>query len=103
MKNLIKITFLMLSVSMFVACKNTKGEDAKVSDKVETSSNAEGKSYAVATDVSKVMWEGSKVTGSSHNGTVNISEGSVVVNGDAVVGGSFTLDMNSIANLGHRR
>lgn len=98
MKNLIKITFLMLTVSMFVACKNTKGEDAKVSEKVETSSKAEGKTYTVATDVSKVMWEGSKPT-SSHNGTVNISEGTVIVNGDAVVGGSFTLDMNSIANL----
>jgi len=99
MKNLIKITFLMLAVSMFVACKNTKGEDAKVSDVAEKTSKAEGKTYTVATDVSKVMWEGSKVTGSSHNGTVNISKGNVIVNGDAVVGGSFTLDMNSIANL----
>jgi len=89
----------MLAMSMFVACKNTKGEDAKVSDKVEESSKAEGKIYTVATDVSKVMWEGSKPTGSSHNGTVDISEGNVVVNGGAVVGGTFTLDMNSIKNL----
>jgi len=88
----------MLAVSMFVACKNTKGEDAKVSDKVEKTSKAEGKTYTVATDVSKVMWEGTKPT-SGHNGTVGISEGSVIVNGDAVVGGSFTLDMNSIKNL----
>lgn len=95
MKNLIKITFLMLTVSMFVACKNTKGEDAKVSDKVEKTTKAEGKTYTVATDVSKVMWEGSKPVG-THNGTVNISEGTVIVNGDAVVGGSFTIDMNSI-------
>lgn len=98
MKNLIKITFLMLAVSMFVACKNTKGEEAEVSDKVETSSKAEGKTYTVATDVSKVMWEGTKPT-SGHNGTVDISEGTVIVNGDAVVGGSFVIDMNSIKNL----
>jgi polyisoprenoid-binding protein YceI len=98
MKNLIKITFLMLAVSMFVACKNTKGEDAKVSDTVETASNAEGKTYTVDTGVSKLMWEGTKPVG-THNGTVNVSEGTVVVNGDAVVGGSFTLDMNSITNL----
>lgn len=98
MKNLIKITFLMLTVSMFVACKNTKGEDAKVSDKVEETSKAEGKTYTVATDVSKVMWEGSKPVG-THNGTVNISEGTVIVDGDAIVGGSFTLDMNSIVVL----
>jgi len=99
MKNLIKITFLMLTVSMFVACKNTKGEDAKVSDKVEKVVKTEGKTYTVATDVSKVMWEGSKATGSSHNGTINVSEGTVIVNGDAIVGGSFTLDMNSITDL----
>ena len=98
MKNLIKITFLMLAVSMFVACKNTKGEDAKVSDKVEASSTAEGKTYTVATDVSKVMWEGTKPI-ATHNGTVNISEGTVIVNEDAIVGGSFTLDMNSITDL----
>ena len=98
MKNLIKITFLMLTVSMFVACKNTKGEDAKVSDKVEKSSKVEGKTYTVASDVSKVMWEGSKPVG-AHNGTVNVSEGTIIVDGDAIVGGSFTLDMNSITNL----
>jgi len=88
----------MLAVSMIVACKNTKGEDAKVSDNVEKTTKAEGKTYTVATDVSKVMWEGSKPT-STHNGTINISEGSIIVNGDAVVGGSFTIDMNSLANL----
>ena len=98
MKNLIKISFLMLAVSMFVACKNTKGKDAEVSDKVEKASKAEGKNYTVDTGVSKVMWEGTKPT-SGHNGTVDVSEGTVIVSGDAVVGGSFTLDMNTIKNL----
>jgi polyisoprenoid-binding protein YceI len=98
MKNLIKITFLMLAVSMFVACKNTKGEDATVSDTVEETSTVEGKAYAVASDVSKVMWEGSKPVG-THKGTVNVSEGSITVDGGAIVGGSFTLDMNSITVL----
>lgn len=88
----------MLAVSMFVACKNTKGEEAKVSDNVEQASEAEGKTYTVDAAVSKVMWEGTKPT-SGHNGTVDVSEGNVVVDGGAVVGGSFTLDMNTIANL----
>lgn len=99
MKNLIKITFLMLTVSMFIACKNTKGEDAKVGDAVEMASKAEGKVYTVASDVSKVSWEGTKTVGGTHNGTVNISEGTITVDGDAIVGGSFTLDMNSITDL----
>ncbi|MDF1695214.1 MAG: YceI family protein [Saprospiraceae bacterium] len=99
MKNLIKITFLMVTVSMFVACKNApKGEEAKVSDTAGTVSKAEGKNYTVDTNVSKVMWEGFKPT-SSHNGTVGLSSGTVIVNGEAVVGGSFTLDMNTITVL----
>lgn len=99
MKNLIKISFLMLSVSMFVACKNTKGEDAKVSDNVEETSKAKGKTYAVSTDASTIAWKATKTLGGGHNGEIKISEGSVIVDGDAVVGGSFTIDMNSISVL----
>jgi len=98
MKNLIQLSFMALALSMFIACKNTKGEDAKVSDKVENATKAEGKTYKVDATLSKVMWEGSKPVG-THNGIVNISEGNVIVNGGDVVGGSFTLDMNSITVL----
>ena len=98
MKNLVKLTLMMLLVSSFIACKNTEGKKAEVSDKVEKASNAEGTSYAVAADLSKVMWEGTKPT-SGHNGTVDVSEGNVIVKDGSVVGGSFTLDMNSIKNL----
>ncbi|MEM9545962.1 MAG: YceI family protein, partial [Bacteroidota bacterium] len=94
----IKISFLMLAVSMFVACKNTKGKDAEVSDKVEKVSEAEGKTFTVDAAASKVMWEGTNPTG-GHNGTVDVSEGSVILNGSDVVGGSFVLDMNTIACL----
>lgn len=98
MKNLIQFSFLALALSMFIACKNTKGEDAKVGDKVENATKAEGKTYQVDAGLSKVMWEGSKPVG-THNGTVNVSQGNVVVDGGSVVGGTFTLDMNSISVL----
>ena len=57
MKNLIKITFLMLTVSMVVACKNKKGEEAKVGDKVENAAMVEGKEYVVDGTASTVMWD----------------------------------------------
>ena len=89
----------MLAVTMFVACKNTKGEEAKVSDKVEKSTDAKGTSYAVAADASIIAWNATKTLGGGHNGTIKISEGSVTVDGGAVVGGNFTIDMNSISVL----
>ena len=51
-------------------------------------------------DVTKstMEWEGSKITG-KHNGTVKIKSGSLDVKGDAIVGGTFVIDMNSIVCL----
>lgn len=49
-------------------------------------------------DVSKstINWVGKKVTG-QHSGTVNLKEGALVFKGANLKGGSFTIDMNSIA------
>lgn len=48
---------------------------------------------------SDVHWWGYKVAksaASSHDGTINVKSGNVVVKGNEVVGGSFVLDMTSI-------
>lgn len=94
MKNLLKFTFLMFALSMFVAC-GSKGKDAKVSDTAGTVAKAEGKKYAVNAAVSKVMWTGSKPAG-SHTGTIDVVSGDVSATDGMVTGGSFTLDMTSI-------
>jgi polyisoprenoid-binding protein YceI len=44
---------------------------------------------------SVIEWVGKKVTG-QHNGTVNFKEGAVVFKNDKLVGGTFTVDMNSL-------
>ncbi|WP_426431041.1 YceI family protein [Winogradskyella sp. HB-48] len=44
---------------------------------------------------SKVTWKGYKV-GGEHEGTIKLKEGSLTFNGDALEGGSFTIDMTSI-------
>ena len=51
--------------------------------------------YKVNTESTSVTWTGSKPTG-THQGTINVTEGSLSVNNGQVVGGSFGLDMNSI-------
>ena len=45
---------------------------------------------------SSVTWLGKKVTG-EHTGTVAIQKGTLTTEGDKLVGGSFVIDMNSIA------
>lgn len=47
---------------------------------------------------SKIEWVGKKVTG-QHNGTVNIKSGTVTVDKGAITGGTFEIDMTSIAVL----
>lgn len=49
----------------------------------------------VDVEKSKISWKGYKVTG-QHEGTVALKEGHLVFDGDALTGGSFTVDMTSI-------
>ncbi|MCU0469793.1 MAG: YceI family protein [Arcicella sp.] len=58
---------------------------------------AKGKktTLAVDTKASKIHWLAKKVTG-QHEGTINISSGSLVADGAKIVGGDFVIDMKSI-------
>lgn len=51
---------------------------------------------AVNVGKSEVVWNGKKVTG-EHFGTVTIKSGSLEFDGGALAGGSFVIDMSSIA------
>ncbi len=44
---------------------------------------------------SKITWKGYKVTG-SHEGTIALKSGALKFEGDKLVGGNFSIDMNSI-------
>jgi polyisoprenoid-binding protein YceI len=44
-----------------------------------------------------INWEGSKITTDSHTGTLDIIDGELTFEADALVGGNFTVDMNSMA------
>ena len=44
---------------------------------------------------STLMWVGSKVTG-SHEGTINLSSGHLILDNNDLVGGEFVIDMTSI-------
>lgn len=44
---------------------------------------------------SSIQWKGYKVTG-SHEGTIALQQGTLMFEGDKLVGGNFTIDMSSI-------
>ena len=54
-----------------------------------------GADYVVDVNKSTLNWHAEKVVG-DHKGTVNIKDGAVKVNGNAVTGGTFVIDMTTI-------
>jgi polyisoprenoid-binding protein YceI len=53
--------------------------------------------YTVDKQASKIGWVGRKVTG-EHSGNINVTEGKISVDGKAIKGGKFIIDMNSMTN-----
>ncbi|MBL3655684.1 YceI family protein [Fulvivirga sediminis] len=89
---------LLLSAGILASCGQKKeGTDAEVSEAKEVEQVEASKEYAVNADESTVTWIGSKPTG-KHDGTIPISQGSIAVNGDEIVGGTITLDIANIKN-----
>jgi polyisoprenoid-binding protein YceI len=93
----ILIAALLVSAS-FIACKNDK---PKATEAIETTSEVvtvtDG-TYTANTENSILNWKGFKPAG-THNGTVTIKEGNLVVANGKLTGGNFTFDMNSIVVL----
>jgi hypothetical protein len=57
-----------------------------------------GDTVAIDKAASTIGWIGTKVSG-YHNGTISLQDAHFLVRGDTIVGGSFILDMKSIADL----
>ncbi len=94
--------FLALGALIFtVACNNApeanvQAEDAK---EVDATKSAEAVKYAVLTDADEINWRGYKTySGDEHVGTIQVTDGNFEVKEGEIVGGSFTIDMNSISN-----
>ena len=75
---LLKVVFLILTI-------------------IIVNSNVSAADYAVDKAVSKVKWEGKKVTG-KHTGTISFESGLLTVSKDKVVGGSIIIDMKTIVD-----
>ena len=73
--------------------------EAEVGEAVDVAAApGEGVTYTVVPANSVVSWQGNKLVGDSHTGTLDVTEGSLTVAGDQITGGEFVIDMNSLEN-----
>ncbi len=61
------------------------------------STSVDSTNYDVETAVSTIGWLGDKIVGASNNGTIEISEGTLVVENGSLISGSIIIDMTTIA------
>lgn len=95
-KNFVKITAIA-AVAVLASCKSEPKNQASAEEAVavEEVTEAAAVTYSADPANSVIEWKGFKPTG-THTGTLSISEGNFQVAGNEIVGGEFTIDMNTI-------
>jgi polyisoprenoid-binding protein YceI len=88
---------IIASFLAFSCASDPAGDKAEVSDEVvvDSTATAGAADYAVDTEASKVTWVGTKPVG-KHEGMFKITEGTVKVEGNKIVGGSYVIDVTSL-------
>jgi len=88
---------LVVFAAFLTACKGEKKEKVAVKEAVKVETNIATLNN-VDTAVSVLTWKGSKPTG-SHNGTVALQSGGMLIEEGVLKGGVFVIDMNTITNV----
>lgn len=102
MNTTIKFLLALCCVVVLAACGNAPaGEKVEAEEAVETpaETSTTAISYNVDTEASQVNWIGAKPTGAQHTGFIKLNSGKLLVENGNITGGSFEIDMNSIAVL----
>lgn len=93
MNKLLLHIFLALTISGF--CYNNT-DKVKNDESSGLTDRLEPDSLQLNTESSVIYWKGTKING-KHEGTVQLQEGYVVADGDGILSGEFTADMNTIS------
>lgn len=91
--------FLILAVmasALLASCGGSNGDKAQVATEQQVAEQT-GSTYTVDTATSSVNWKGYHKGGFDPRFGTLKTEGVVSVENDAITGGSFTIDMNSIS------
>lgn len=92
------IGLIAISVALAACGGGIKGDKTEAGDAAEEQLVIGEKRLTADPKASVIEWVGKKPTG-THNGEIFLSDGSIELTDGKVVGGSFTMDMNSIKVL----
>ena len=95
-----KIAILAAVAIAAISCSNgSKADEAVTGDAQEVQAVVEATEYTVA-EGSYLKWRGFKTyVASEHIGTIGVQSGTFAMAGDQLVGGTVTIDMNSIVDV----
>ncbi|MCP9234619.1 YceI family protein [Lewinella sp. JB7] len=89
----------LLTFSLLLAACGPSGTEVESSDAVAENTTTEAAAvYTVDAQASTVSWEGTKLIGGGHTGTVPLTAGNLKIDGEALVGGEFTLNLAGLEN-----
>jgi polyisoprenoid-binding protein YceI len=101
-----KTTNLLLTITaagtlFFTSCGGSHDHANEAESTTETTEEAAAETTEVTIDASSstVNWVGKMIGIKAHNGTINLQEGTLEMEGDKVVGGNFVVDMSTITPL----
>lgn len=99
-----KTTRLLLTITaagiLFLAsCGDGHDHSNEAEATSEETAAVEAVTKSVDAAASSVNWVGKMIGIKAHNGTINLQEGSLTMEGDKIVGGSFVVDMSTITPL----
>jgi polyisoprenoid-binding protein YceI len=92
-----KLFYTLAFAGVLASCNNQQATQA--SDQAAVSTDTSGINYVVDPSASILDWKATKKGGSSHNGTIKISDGSLNVKDGNIVSGNFNIDMKTIVDL----
>ena len=98
MTNLGKFLGLALMAGIIASCGGPQGDRAMTGDAKEISVETGDVTLEANLAASNIEWEGAKPT-ARHHGTVNLQSGELMLADGVIVGGIFTIDMNTIKNI----
>lgn len=90
--------FALFAIAAIVASCSSGGQKTETSQAKEVENAAFDKSYIADLQNSLIMWQGWKPTG-THNGTIQLSSGTLNLKDGALIGGEFVINMLSIVDL----
>lgn len=91
-----KVIFSIAAATMLLAsCQDAPKADTATTGEAQEVTNTAGTTYPADIAQSKLEFVGTKPVG-QHHGTIGVKEGQLMVDGDAIKGGSFVFDMNTL-------